>query len=86
MQKITLTIDGMACGMCETHINDAIRRKFTVKKVMSSHRKGKTEILSDKPLDEEKLKQVIRATGYTVTDIHSELYEKREFLFFRNQE
>ena len=24
MQKITLEIDGMMCGMCESHINDVI--------------------------------------------------------------
>ena len=26
MVKITMKIDGMMCGMCESHINDAIRR------------------------------------------------------------
>ena len=26
MIKITLEIDGMMCGMCEAHVNDAIRR------------------------------------------------------------
>lgn len=36
MQKITLKIDGMMCGMCESHINDVIRRTFPVKKVSSS--------------------------------------------------
>ena len=25
--KITLQIDGMMCGMCEAHVNDAIRRE-----------------------------------------------------------
>ena len=37
MLKITMGIDGMMCGMCESHINDAIRREFKVKKVTSSH-------------------------------------------------
>lgn len=45
MLKITLKIDGMACGMCEAHVNDAIRKAFSVKKVTSSHSKGRTEIL-----------------------------------------
>lgn len=47
MIKITLEIEGMSCGMCETHINDIICRKFDIKKVSSSHSKGKTEILAD---------------------------------------
>ena len=39
MKKTILTIDGMMCGMCESHVNDAIRANFNVKKVSSSHAK-----------------------------------------------
>ena len=39
MQQITLKIDGMMCGMCESHINESIRNNFSVKKVTSSHTK-----------------------------------------------
>ena len=49
MVKITLEVEGMACGMCEAHVNDAIRKAFPVKKVTSSHTKGKTEILAENP-------------------------------------
>ena len=43
MIKTTLKIDGMMCGMCESHVNDAIRKAFpAVKKVTSSHGKGET--------------------------------------------
>lgn len=31
-------------GMCEAHMNDAIRKAFPVKKVTSSRRKGETVI------------------------------------------
>ena len=30
MQQITLKIDGMMCGMCESHINESIRNNFSV--------------------------------------------------------
>lgn len=40
MTQITIKIDGMMCGMCESHVNDAVRRAFPVKKVTSSHAKG----------------------------------------------
>lgn len=83
MVRITLDIDGMACGMCESHINDAVRRIFAVKKVTSSHTKGKTEILSEQPLDENALKSVIEATGYNVLGIHTEPWEKKGFSMFR---
>ena len=46
MLKITLGVDGMMCGMCESHVNDAVRKAFPVKKVTSSHGKGQTVILT----------------------------------------
>ena len=65
MIKITIDVEGMACGMCEAHINDAVRQNFPVTKVTSSHSKGITEIIAHDMLDEERLKSVITATGYT---------------------
>ena len=50
MVQITLKIQGMMCGMCESHINDAIRQAFPVKKVTSSHTKGETVILADQAI------------------------------------
>lgn len=82
MVKITLDIDGMACGMCEAHINDAVRQQFAVKKVTSSHKTGKTEILAESAPDTEKLRAAIEATGYRVTHIQSEPYEKKSFSLF----
>ena len=35
MTKYTLVVDGMMCGMCESHVNDAVRKAFPVKKVTS---------------------------------------------------
>lgn len=69
--KTKLTITDMACSMCEAHVNDAIRKAFDVKKVKSSHRKNLTEIVSDSPLDEQRLREVIAGTGYTLTDIET---------------
>ena len=54
MIKTTIGIAGMMCGMCESHINDVIRREFKVKKVSSSHTKGIAEIISENEIDEEK--------------------------------
>ena len=82
MVKITLDIDGMACGMCEAHVNDAVRQQFAVKKVTSSHKTGKTETLAESAPDTEKLRAVIEATGYRVTHIQSQPYEKTGFSLF----
>ena len=77
MYQITLKIDGMACGMCESHVNDAIRAKFPVKKVTSSHSKGESVILTEQEIGEDALRGVIEPTGYTVTGYISAPYEKK---------
>ena len=77
MVKTTLQIDGMACAMCESHINDAVRNSFKVKKVTSSHKKGICEIISEEPLDEGALRAAVSATGYLVLGVTSEPYQKK---------
>lgn len=65
MTKYTLVVDGMMCGMCESHVNDAVRKAFPVKKVTSSHSRKQTVVVAEEPIDEARLRQVIDATGYT---------------------
>lgn len=77
MIKITVSIEGMACGMCEAHVNDAIRNAFPVKKVTSSHTKKQTVILAEQDIPEQKLKTVITKAGYDFVSAQSELYEKK---------
>ena len=83
MIKTTVGIDGLMCGMCESHVNDAIRKSFDIKKVSSSHSKKKTEIISEEAIDEDKLRAVIDETGYTVLSVDSEPYKKKGFGFFK---
>lgn len=77
MYKTTIKIDGMACGMCESHVNDAVRKAFSVKKVTSSHKKGVTEILSEQPVEETALRAALDSTGYKILEISSAPYEKK---------
>ena len=83
MYQITLGIDGMMCGMCESHINDAVRNAFPVKKVSSSHGKGQTVILSETAIPEAELRPVIAKTGYELTAYACAPYEKKG-LFHRH--
>ena len=82
MIKTILKIDGMMCGMCEAHVNDAIRSIFKVKKVTSSHSKGETEIISADALDETKLEETVKSLGYTLESVKEEPYEKKGFFGF----
>ena len=77
MIKTIVKVDGMMCGMCEAHVNDAVRRAMPVKKVSSSHAKGETVILSEEAPDLNKIRDAINPTGYTVTEISSRPYEKK---------
>ena len=77
MIKTTVEISGMACGMCEAHINDAIRAAFPVKKVTSSRTRGETVILSEAPIDRVKLKKTIRATGYIMLGASEEIINRK---------
>ena len=80
MFKTTMKVEGMMCGMCEAHVNDAVRREFPkVKKVTSSHLKKQTVILSETDLAEDKLAEVINGTGYELKGISKEPYEKKGF-------
>ena len=83
MYQITLNIDVMMCGMCESHINDAVRNAFSVKKVTSSHSKGQTVILSETEIPETDLRPVIAKTGYELTGYTCAPYEKKG-LFHRH--
>ena len=77
MWKYTIRVDGMMCSMCESHVNDAVRRAFPVKKVTSSRSKRKTTVIAETELDEGALRAAISATGYDVGEIRKEPWEKK---------
>lgn len=77
MVKIEVKIDGMMCGMCESHMNDMFRQKFNVKKVTSSHSKGTSVIITENDISDEDLKKEIAETGYTFISATREPYEKK---------
>ena len=84
MIKYIVSVDGMQCGMCEAHVNDAVRKALPVKKVSSSHGKRQTVILSDNEIDEQVIRDAINPTGYTVLRVTAEPYEKHS-LFSRKK-
>lgn len=83
MVKMIVGVEGMACGMCESHINDTIRNAFSVDSVSSSRSKKETDIIAEKPIEEEKIRKVIDQTGYQVVSFKVEPYEKKKGFFAR---
>ena len=77
MNKTIVKIDGMMCSMCESHVNDAIRSKLSVKKVASSHKKGETVVISDEALTAQQIEAALDGSGYKVLSVDSQPYEKK---------
>lgn len=82
MKKITVKVEGMRCGMCESHVNDLVRRNFNVKKVTSSHLKGETVILAPQTIDPDQLIAAISADGYKASAVKEEEYKKKGLFSF----
>jgi len=83
MIQYTLKIDGMMCGMCESHVNDAVRKALPqARKVASSHLKKRTVFVVDAPIDEDTVRSAVNATGYTVLEVTSAPYEKKGLFSF----
>ncbi len=80
MTNYILRIEGMACGMCEAHICETIRRTCPeAKKVSASHGKGEATFLSERPVDENALRAAVDATGYRLVSVQSAPYEKKRW-------
>ncbi len=82
MIKYTIPVKGMMCGGCEAHVNDAVRKNFTVKEVSSSHTKNHTVIIAEDELDEARIREVIEGQGYETGEITKEPYEKKGLFSF----
>ena len=77
MWRYTIHVDGMMCGMCESHVNDAVRKAFPVKRVASSRSKSETTVLAERELDEGALRAAVSDAGYEVGEIRKEPWEKK---------
>lgn len=83
MYQILMKIDGMACSMCEAHVNDAIRNAIPqAKKVKSSHKTGDSSCIVEERPDTQALKKAIEETGYHVISVSVTPYEKKRFGIF----
>ena len=72
MVKITVNVEGMMCGHCEAHVNEAIKKAFGAEDVVSSHENNTTVFTAPEKVDEDKIRQTIKDAGYEVTGITQE--------------
>lgn len=81
MYKYTIKINGMKCPHCEAHMDEALKAKYNVKKVKSSHEEKQTILITEDEITEDELKKVVTETGYSFISFTKEPYKKK-FLFF----
>lgn len=75
MKKVTLKIDGMRCGMCETHINNIVRTNLAkVKKVKSNHHNGEATFVINDDVSYQSVIDEITKDGYRVLEQKDEPY------------
>jgi len=86
MVKITLSIEGMMCAMCEAHMTDAIRKNFKVKKVTSSSADKQTVIISTSELDRDKLEKTVTDAGYKLLSVTTAPYAKKSLFSFKSKD
>ncbi len=79
MYDFKLKVEGMHCGMCEAHVNDAVRKAAPdAKKVTSSASKGETTFSAEEDCLEA-VKAAIEEMGYRVLSAETLPHEKKGF-------
>ena len=69
MNKYSLNVEGMMCGMCEAHVQDAVRKVVPTAKKVKANRKKNLVTFKAEEVDKELLIKTITETGYTATDL-----------------
>lgn len=69
MNKYSLNVEGMMCGMCEAHVQDAVRKVVPTAKKVKANRKKNIVTFKAEEVDNELLIKTINETGYTASDL-----------------
>ena len=64
-----MTVEGMMCGMCEAHVNEALRRVPGVHKASASRGKKQAVVECDDTVTDEALLKAVNDTGYQASDV-----------------
>ena len=79
MNKYIIGIDGMRCGMCEMHVEEAISKSINVKKVKASRFKKQVLVFTELNLGKEDFEFILNPTGYRLTSFVREVAIKKLF-------
>ena len=77
MNKYILGIDGMGCGMCEIHVEEAIKKNMKIKKANASHIKNRLVVFSEEGFTLDDFKNALDPTGYRITSFERTVAVRR---------
>ena len=79
MKQIIVKIDGMMCGHCEAHMNEAFKEKCMIKSVSSSHEKGQSVIVTEDDIPDSDLEAIVIEAVYEFKGVERKAYEQKGF-------
>ena len=80
MTKV-LTVEGMMCGMCESHVADALRKVPGVQRASASRSKHEARVVCGPEVTDAALLAAVNATGYEATGVRTEEDKPKKGLF-----
>ena len=77
MTQVTVQLEGMMCGMCESHVKDAIRKGIPdAKDVSASHTSNTAAFYMENDMPQamirHEIKTALAPTGYKVLSVKTE--------------
>ena len=81
MIKTTVAIEGMMCPHCEAHMKRALQAAFAgARSVAASHKAASAVIVSEEPLDPQRLEAAGAGAGYEFKGARSEPFKPAGFM------
>lgn len=69
LKLVKMTIEGMRCSMCESHVNECLLKVEGVYKAKSSHVRSLSKAVVSSSLDASLLKKAVEKDGYRVLKV-----------------
>lgn len=79
LKEVHIGIEGMRCPMCESHIDDVLRKVPGVRSSKANRHKKEAVVVALESVDPETMKNAIAKEGYGVTSYLEGSKEKKGF-------
>lgn len=77
---ITAEVTSMVCGMCESHVCQALENTFRHARIRAFRKQNQVVIETPEDLPDAEIRKVIEDLGYTVGSISRSEQKKQSFL------